>query len=143
MRKNRDQLKSLKRAYEECNGTWTREEQTAIARKLGLKEQQVYKWSWDQLQKRREVAQGVGIEVSSKNDKKVRCCDEFDEAIDFICALLKIDVTAQAQEIVSQTSPVGKSTRITNRPGESGEEKYVSSRKSSIDQIMPQKEIKL
>jgi transposase-like protein len=56
MRKNWDQLKALKRAYQECHGSWTRDYQVYIAHQLGLTEQQVYKWSWDQLQKRRKVS---------------------------------------------------------------------------------------
>jgi transposase-like protein len=53
MRKNLSQVKALNRAYQQCKGTWSREDQIAIAKKLGLTEQQVYKWSWDQLQKKR------------------------------------------------------------------------------------------
>jgi hypothetical protein len=38
MRKNREQLKALKCAYEQCTCLWTKEEQKMIAHKLGLKE---------------------------------------------------------------------------------------------------------
>jgi len=39
VRKNRDQLKALKRAYEECEGKWTKDDQKEIAYKLCLSEQ--------------------------------------------------------------------------------------------------------
>ncbi len=101
MRKNRDQLKALKRAYEECKTLWTKEEQKIIAKKLGLKEQQVYKWCWDQLQKRRVLENGeVQVTQSSSTQgdapilkpRKDSCDDEFDEAIDSICEVCGINM---------------------------------------------------
>lgn len=48
VRKNREQLKILMRAYEETDGgSWTKDDQKKLAHELGLSEQQVYKWSWD------------------------------------------------------------------------------------------------
>jgi hypothetical protein len=68
MRKNSDQLKALKRAYQQCQGTWTRDYQVYIAHQLGLSEQQVYKWSWDQLQKRRTVTGNINSSCDSQQE---------------------------------------------------------------------------
>jgi len=68
MRKNSDQLKALKRAYQQCHGTWTRDYQDYIAHQLGLSEQQVYKWSWDQLQKRRTVTGNINSICDSQQE---------------------------------------------------------------------------
>lgn len=112
MRKNRDQLKALKRAYQECQGTWTRDYQVYIAHQLGLTEQQVYKWSWDQLQKRRTVTSGRTSSSDSQREthhlcgtktekrKTSSCTDEYDEAIDHICGVLGIDMNDRAVELV-------------------------------------------
>jgi len=108
MRKNSDQLKALKRAYQQCQGTWTRDYQVYIAHQLGLSEQQVYKWSWDQLQKKRTVTTNVTsgcdsqpeYQLSRAKTEKISCNDEYDEAIEFICGVLGIDMTGRAVELV-------------------------------------------
>ena len=49
-RKNNDQLSLLKKFYEE-NKTWSKSQIKEISLKIGLKENKVYKWLWDQRNK--------------------------------------------------------------------------------------------
>lgn len=91
MRKNREQLKALKRLYEQSESLWTKEEQMMIARQLGLKEQQVYKWCWDQIQKRRKSSDESDCQPINRG-RKMSCDDEFEEAVDEICESLGIDM---------------------------------------------------
>ena len=49
-RKNNDQLALLKKFYEE-NKSWSKSQIKEISQKIGLKENKVYKWLWDQRNK--------------------------------------------------------------------------------------------
>ena len=54
VRKNRDQIKALQKAHDKCGRDWTKSELKKLAQQLGLSIQQVYKWSWDQVQKKKK-----------------------------------------------------------------------------------------
>jgi hypothetical protein len=49
-RKNKEQVKILQNEYTK-NNNWTRAFMKDLAKKVGLKASQVYKWNWDQKKK--------------------------------------------------------------------------------------------
>ena len=50
MRKNGEQLELLSKFYNE-NKNWTKEQIKKISETIGLKENKIYKWLWDQKNK--------------------------------------------------------------------------------------------
>ncbi|CAG9310268.1 unnamed protein product [Blepharisma stoltei] len=66
-RKTKEQLKMLKETFY-SNAAWTKEIVSELARKTGLSENQVYKWSWDYKKKIKQEGPW--------NDVKMLVCQE-------------------------------------------------------------------
>ena len=64
-RKNREQLKYLSLFYHE-NKHWTKEQIKKISEEIGLKENKVYKWLWDQ--KNKEYKSSKFVVTNNKTD---------------------------------------------------------------------------
>lgn len=87
----------------------TKQQLRVLAVKLGLSEQQVYKWSWDQERRNEQEKKGkmrYHYEAKLKDDgegHEVGLDD--DETIEDISRLLDIDVEDRAYEIIQGDSP--------------------------------------
>ncbi len=92
----------------------TKEQQKELAKKLGLKEQQVYKWWWDQQKKRQKF--GDDDELCMNTVK----ADEFggyskawladgeatkDASLESIAALLGLDIEKKALALIQMDDP--------------------------------------
>ena len=79
-RKNNDQITILKKFYDE-HKHWTKNQIKEISQKIGLKENKVYKWLWDQRNKEIKATKFVVKKDMNKNlkDKDDDEQDEKDE----------------------------------------------------------------
>lgn len=102
IRKSRDQRKILKRSFEESRGNWTREQQQELAAVLGLTEQQVYKWSWDQKKRLRRDLQL--IQENNKNE----------DTVEGLASLLGLDIEAKARQLICEAQEDSARSLILN-----------------------------
>ena len=67
LRKNNEQLELLSKFYSE-NKNWSKEQIKEISERIGLKENKIYKWLWDQKNKEYKITKFVVNKNKEKNE---------------------------------------------------------------------------